>query len=94
MTHELRIIIEKVSVSSTEVVKRDTIKVYDIQAPESITDLGLRHWEQISLLEKLQNALLAEQSVLIDTGVDVCPNCGEKLKKFGYREFGFPCGLQ
>ncbi len=48
MTHELRIIIEKVSVSSTEVVKRDTIKVYDIQAPESITDLGLRHWEQMN----------------------------------------------
>jgi len=89
VTHELRIIIEKVSVSSQEVVKRDTIKVYDIQAPESITDLGLRHSEQISLLEKVQNVLLAEQSVLIDTGVDVCPNCGAKLKKFGYRESDF-----
>ena len=31
MTHELRIIVEKVSVSSQEVVKRDTIKVYDIR---------------------------------------------------------------
>ncbi len=89
MTHELRIIVEKVSVSSQEVVKRDTIKVYDIQAPESIIDLGLRHTEQISLLEKVQNALLAEQSVLIDTGVDVCHNCGEKLKKLGYRESDF-----
>jgi hypothetical protein len=89
MTHELRIVIEKVSVSSQEVVKRDTIKVYDIQAPKSITDVGLRHSEQISLLKKVQNALLAEQSVLIDTGVDVCPNCGEKLKKFGYRESDF-----
>lgn len=89
MTHELRIIVEKVSVSSQEVVKRDTIKVYDIQSPASIIDLGLRHAEQISLLEKVQNALLAEQSVLIDTGVDVCPNCGEKLKKLGYRESDF-----
>lgn len=89
MTHELRIIVEKVSVSSQEVVKRDTIKVYDIQFPESITDLGLRHSEQISLLAKIQNALLAEQSVLIDTNVDVCPNCGENLKKFGYRESDF-----
>ena len=75
--------------SSTEVVKRDTIKVYDIQTPESITDLGLRQEEQISLLSKVQNALLAEQTVLIDTGIDVCPNCGEKLKKFGYRESDF-----
>ena len=89
MTHELRIIIEKVSVSSQEVVKRDTIKVYDIQAPEAITGLGLRHSEQISLLEKVQNALLAEQSILINTGVDDCPNCGGKLKKFGYRESDF-----
>ncbi len=89
MTHELRIIIETVSVSSQEVVKRDTIKMYDIQTPKSITDLGLRHAEQISLLKKVQNALLAEQSVLIDTGIDVCPNCGEKLKKFGYKESDF-----
>lgn len=35
MTDELRIIIEKVSVSSQEVVKRDTIKVYDIKAQPS-----------------------------------------------------------
>ncbi|MDZ4874944.1 MAG: hypothetical protein CLLPBCKN_004340 [Chroococcidiopsis cubana SAG 39.79] len=31
--------------SSQEVVKRDTIKVYDIQAPKSIIDLSLRHRE-------------------------------------------------
>ncbi len=70
-------------------VKRDTIKVYDIQAPKLISDLGLSHGEQISLLKKVQNALLAEQSILIDTGVDVCPSCSEKLKKFGYRESDF-----
>jgi hypothetical protein len=64
MDYELRIIVEKVAVSSQEVVKRDTIKIYDIQRPESIIDLGLRHAEQISLLEKIQNAVLAEQSVL------------------------------
>lgn len=75
--------------SSQQVVKRDTIKVYDIQAPKSIIDLGLRHGEQISLLEKVQNVLLAEQSILIDTGVDICPNCHAKLKKFGYRESDF-----
>jgi len=51
--------LEKVAVSSQEVVKRDTIKIYDIQRPESL-DLGLRHAEQISLLA---NALLAEQTI-------------------------------
>jgi len=55
--YELRIIVEKVSVSSQEVVKRDTIKIYEIKPPESILELGLRQVEQISLLEKVQNYL-------------------------------------
>ena len=89
MDYELRIIVEKVAVSSQEVVKRDTIKIYDIQRPESIVDLGLRHTEQISLLEKVQNALLAEQAVLIDSGVTICPQCGQKLRKNGSQASDF-----
>jgi len=89
MDYELRIIVEKVAVSSQEVVKRDTIKIYDIQRPESIVDLGLRHAEQISLLEKVQNAFLAEQSVLIDSGVTICPECGQKLRKNGSQASDF-----
>ena len=90
MDYELRIVVEKVAVSSQEVVKRDTIKTYDIQRPESILDLGLRHSEQISLLSKVQNTLLAEQSILIDPRTNnVCPNCGQKLKKNGDKESNF-----
>ena len=89
MDYELRIIVEKVAVSSQEVVQRDTIKVYDIQRPASIVDLGLRHAEQISLLEKVQNAVLAEQSVLIDSGATVCPKCGQKLRKNGLQVSDF-----
>jgi hypothetical protein len=48
--YELRVIVEKVVVSSQEVVKRDTITTYEIKTPASIIDLGLRHAEQISLL--------------------------------------------
>lgn len=62
MEYELRIIVEKVSVSTQEVVRRDTIKIYDVERPESIVDLGLRHAEQIALLEKVQNVVLAEQA--------------------------------
>ena len=89
MDYELRIVVEKVAISSQEVVKRDTIKIYNILRPESILDLGLRHAEQISLLSKVQNTLLASQSVLIDPGTNVCPNCGQKLKKNGYKESDF-----
>ncbi len=81
MDYEFRVVVEKVSVSSQKVVKRDTLKIYDIQKPESILDFGLRHTEQISLLSKIQSALLAEQSVLIDSGYTECPKCGGKLSK-------------
>ena len=60
MDYELRIVVEKVAVGSQEVVKRDTIKRYGIQRPASIVDLGLRHAEQISLLETIQHALLVQ----------------------------------
>ena len=75
--------------SSQEVVKRDTLKVYDVKAPESILELGLRHEEQISLLEKVQNSLLSAQSKLIDTGYNVCPKCHQKLIKKGYSQSQF-----
>lgn len=64
--YEFRVEFEKVSVSNQKVIKPDTIKIYNIKKPETILDLGLRHQEQISLLSKLQNAFLAEQSPLID----------------------------
>lgn len=89
MEYEFRVIVEKVSVASQEVVKRDTVKTYDIRPPKSILDLGLRHEEQISLLTKVQNGLLAEQSALIDCGYDACPNCGQKLKKNGFLQSNF-----
>jgi hypothetical protein len=89
MDYEFRVVVEKVSVSKQEVVKREVIKIYDIKKPESILDLGLRHEEQISLLSKVQSALLAEQSVLIDTGVKECLKCGAKLSRYGFMESKF-----
>jgi hypothetical protein len=51
--------------------------------------LDLRHEEQLSLLSKVQNSILAEQSKLIDTGYNVCPRCGEKLSKLGFTKSNF-----
>jgi hypothetical protein len=89
MDYELRLVVEKVCVGSQEVVKRDTIKVYDVAAPESILDLGLRHEEQISLLGKVQNAVIAEQAKAIAPGYSLCPKCGHKLKKNGHTKSNF-----
>lgn len=44
-------------------MKRDTIQVYDVVFPESILDLALRHTEQIALLERIQDALLSQQTL-------------------------------
>ena len=89
MDFELRIIVEKVAVSTQEVIQRHTVKVHDVTSPKSILDLGLRHGEQISLLEKIQNTVLAEQSKLIDQGLKTCPNCGQKLSRNGYMQSKF-----
>ena len=89
MDYELRIVVEKVAVHSQEVIKRDTLTSYALQRPTSILELGLRHAEQISLLEKVQNILLKEQSILLDSDTPVCPVCGHPLKKNGYKASDF-----
>jgi hypothetical protein len=89
MDYELRIVVEKVAISSQEVIKRDTITSYALQCPTSIGELGLRHTEQIALLEKVQNILLAEQAPLLDPGIHICPICGNTLKKNGYKASNF-----
>lgn len=83
MEFELRIVVEKVAISTQEVVERNTLKTYDIEAPQSILELGLRHAEQISLLSKVQNSVLAEQCKLIRKDQKTCPNCGGKLGRNG-----------
>lgn len=89
MDYKLRFVVQKVFVSSQEVIKRDTLKVYDVKAPESILELCLGHEEQISLLEKVQNSVLAEQSKLIDPGYNVCPKCSQNLIKRRYTQSKF-----
>ena len=80
MDYELRIVVEKVAISSQEVIKRDTITSYALQCPTSIGELGLRHTEQIDLLGKVQNIFVAEQCLLLAPGMHVCPTCGNTLK--------------
>jgi hypothetical protein len=74
---------------SKEVIKRDTITSYTLQCPTSIGELGLRHTEQIALLRKVQNILLAEQALLLAPGMSGCPACGSTLKKNGYKTSNF-----
>jgi hypothetical protein len=85
MDYALRIVVEKVAISSQEVIKRDTIASYNMQCPTSIGELGLGHTEQRALLEKVQHRLLAEQSLLLAPAMPGCPICGNPPKKNGYK---------
>src|SRR5215470_888256 len=81
MDYALRIVVEKVAVSSQEVVQRDLITSSALRCPTAIGELGLRHTAQIALLEQVQNIILVEQSVLFNLGTHICPACGNPLKK-------------
>lgn len=89
MGDEIRIVFETFSNASQTVVKRDTVKIYDLKKPASILDLGLRHQEQIALLTKIQNAILAEQSILLGPKFTACPKCGQKVSKNGFMQSVF-----
>ncbi len=88
MDYELRILVEKVAISSQKVVRRDTITSYALQCPTSIGELGLRHAEQIALLRKVQNMLLAEQSLLLAPGLPA-PPVGTPSRKTGIKPPSF-----
>ena len=53
MDYALRMVVEKVAISSQEVIKRDTITNDAVQCPTAIGELGLRHTEPLALLETL-----------------------------------------
>lgn len=89
MDYELRVVVEKVAVKSQKVVKRDTLEIYTVIFPESILDLGLRHTQQMELLQKMQDALLSAQTPYLNPEYEVCPNCNQELKKNGYQNSDF-----
>ena len=78
-THKLRIIVEKVNSKTDEVVARNTVSSFDITKPKNIVGLGLRHTEQINLLQSIQDCLLAEQSVFLKEDYECCPKCSSKI---------------
>ena len=84
MDYQLRVVVEKVSLKTQKVMQKKTLEVYDVMKPESILDLGLRHTQQIELLEKIQEALIESQTPYLNPDLTVCPKCQQKLKKNGY----------
>ena len=88
-THKLRIVVEKFDPKTNQVVSKNTVSSFDIIAPKNILELGLRHSEQINILQSIQDCLLSEQAVFLKEDHACCPKCNGKIWSNGYKTSKF-----
>lgn len=88
MAELIQVAVEKIDHSGS-VVKRKIVAFKNIQKPEDILDLGLRHTDQINILKEIQDEVLEAQIQHLNDSVNYCPNCGTKLAKKGYTKSEF-----
>lgn len=88
-THKLRIVIEKVDSKTNKVVSKNIASSFDISPPKNILDLGLRHQDQIAVLQSVQDYLLSEQAFFLKSEHECCPKCNSKLSGNGYKTSAF-----
>lgn len=70
-------------------INNDVIISGKIQAPKEIIDLGLRHADQIAVLQRIQESVLNKQSEYLKEDINYCPQCGNKLHKNGINKCSF-----
>lgn len=70
-------------------INKDIIISGEIKEPKEILDLGLRHKEQIEILQKIQDSILNKQSEYLKEDINYCPQCGNKLHKNGINKCSF-----
>jgi hypothetical protein len=89
MDCKLRIVIEKVDPKTNKIINKTTVDSFDIHKPESITEVGLRHREQITLLKRIQQKVVDEQYLIMSDEPKKCPKCKVMLNKNGYKQSDF-----
>lgn len=69
----------------------ETITIDDdtIKPVKTILDLGLRHKDQINLLQKIQDQIIKLQTIDLQEDIDSCPNCGHSLQRRGHTKSEF-----
>lgn len=70
-------------------INNDVIISGNIKVPKKILDLGLRHNDQIEVLQKIQDTILNKQSEYLKEDINYCPKCGNKLHKNGINKCSF-----
>lgn len=73
----------------TKEIKKITIETGQVKTVKSLLDLGLRHEEQIRILKKIQDEIIALQSPQLATQLGSCIQCGGKMIKAGYNQSDF-----
>ena len=85
---EYRIVVQTKN-ESGRFVNDEVISDGEIEKPETIMDIGLRHAHQIELLQKIQDYILDKQSTYLKEDINFCPKCGNKLRKNGVNKCSF-----
>ena len=75
--------------ATTQEIKKVIIEKGQVKTIKSLLDLGLRHEEQIKILSKIQDTIIAQQSPQLATRLDSCVQCGSKMIKGGYNQSDF-----
>lgn len=88
MSQEYRIIIQQKS-DNGKYETKSIVKQGKIKKPSSILELGLRHIDQIKILQKIQDNILDMQSVDLQEDIAVCPICGNKIVRHGVTKSSF-----
>ena len=70
-------------------INNEIIVSGEITIPKEIIDLGLRHSDQIEILQRIQDNLLNKQSEYLKEDINYCPKCGNKLHKNGINKCSF-----
>lgn len=89
MECKLRIVVEKIDPQTNKIIEKTTIDSIDINKPEKIIDVGLRHFQQIDLLKKIQQKCIDEQYTIITETPKKCPTCKVIMNKNGYKQSDF-----
>jgi len=69
---DYRIVIQSKN-SSGRYINDEVISEGSIDKPETIIDIGLRHNDQIELLQRIQDYILTQQSVHLREDINFCP---------------------
>ena len=77
MCSRIRIVAQEIN-DSAEVISEVTIFNKDVIHPESISNLGCSHKEQINILQSVQDEYLLKQSKIMQEHNLNCPKCNKK----------------